>query len=460
MPNSFTVQFPAPSAVIHDIFALNTGTQDLALRVSGVSSVISLVPGEKIDYLVAPSGLGLSDSQASGLLEGDRQDDDSTGKYFISVNNTTNSDKDFDYPAFSLPKSWENTPFRLYWLQSIPGTTFKEFGRSSSYVFTLPHNLEPNEITISGHHSSDEKTVSYTVKYPVLKNENSSEYTGSSDLPYRINVKYTYPDTYPYTSNASGFETGWQYYSGGIMNSGIQFDLPFYDPREQWDNIPAVYTFLLNYNSAGTVQPGSMPAEIVLNHNFIQNNFTADLKARAAANPDINQLREAGTIDIPNDIISRRRLAIGIEDIKSIERVFEKEGIFVSNSYNLDFSIYTFSLKVDEFIPDYPGITKYDTVKYYVEFDNGEWIRISPISRENEMENNNLVPKLVVFDTPPEDISQAPIIYMNPVSLNNSFRIKIVLDLSKLQSATFVPPEVRNYRCLIFDKDHFSNIEG
>lgn len=460
MPISFSVYFPFPSGVDHKLVAFNTGGQDLGFRVSGDSTSITLAPNEKLHYMIVPSGLGFTDTQASGILYGQTTDDEDTGQFFAYLENTTKDTKEFGYPTFTIPKNWENTPFYLYWLKWIPDTTFRSFDKYASGVFSFPHNLQPDNVTISGLLDSDEKTINYWVNYPVLKNEGHSEYSGYTDLPYKVYVRYTYPDnSSPYNIDASGFESGWKYYASGVMDSGIYFQLPFYDQRDSWENIPATYTFRLNYNSAGDVQPGSTPLDVVLNHAFIQNNFFSNLKSLAAAQPVKENLELVQNISIPADVISRRRLAIGIEDIKSVERVFKKNGVYVSNAYNLDFSIYTFSLHVEEFIPTYEGINPYDVVKYYVEFNNGEWYRISPINRDDEMEENTPVPKLFVFDSPPQ-IQQGTLLkYIEPDGLINNFRIKIVMDLTSLDDSIFVPPEVGKYKCMIFDKQHVSTIE-
>jgi hypothetical protein len=216
----------------------------------------------------------------------------------------------------------------------------------------------------------------------------------------------------------------------------------------------------MNYQCAEPSGITSTPLEVVLNHAFIRDNFFADLSALAAAQPRDEDLHEVTTINVPEDIISRKRLAIGIEDIKSVERVFEKDGVYISNAYNLDFSVYTFSLKVNEVIPDYDGINKWDTIKYYVSFNNGEWLRVSPIDRESEMDGDVAIPKLFVFDSI-ENLDESSLIrYVAADGLINNFRVKIVMDLSSLQDTVFVPPEVRNYKCMIFDKEHFANFEA
>lgn len=463
MPTSFSVYFPTPTPQDFSLIPFNTGDRDLGFQVSGDALSLTLAPEERVKWMLKPSGLALTDTQMSGILRGQTTDDRDAGQFFAYLENTTRTEQDFSLPSFRFPANWENTQFTLSWLRWIPATTYNTFGKNANGVYSYPHNIDPSEVTISGRVSGDiEQSVNYTVFYSGLTNEGSIDYAGGNHQPYMFKVQYSYPDyvNSPYTIYASGFN-GWEFYPSGVMtSSGISFDLPFYDQRNQQNNIPATYTFFMNYQCADPSGITSTPLQVVLNHAFIRDNFYADLTSLAVSQPKDEDLHEVDSINIPDDIISRRRLAIGIEDIKSVERVFEKDGVYISNAYNLDFSIYTFSLKVNEVIPDYDGIDKWTTVKYYVSFNNGEWLRISPIERDTESDAGVTIPKLFVFDAIENEDDESLIQYVNVDGLVNNFRIKIVIDLSALQDTVFVPPEIRNYKCMIFDKEHFANFEA
>ena len=459
MAGSFVLSFPSPVSGTYHLVAYNTGNQDLGMHVSGAASNLELVPGEQIGFMMKPTGVVLTDTQWSGLIKRQVDDNPTSGYFFTYVNNTTTAINQFNYPHFTVSKEWENTPFNLGWLRSLPSGNFWIFNNNNNAVFSFPHNLQPNEVSISGGMSTSEKTIDYNIVFPALKNEGHPDYGGNDDLPYYIRVEYEYPDNIsPYTLGASGFASG-LYYGSGITATGIGVTLPFYDHRETWEHIPATYRFFINYNSAGTTQPGSTPLEVVLNHAKIKENLFPDLTALASSQPKSENLKKVDTIDIPEGVIGRRRLAIGIEDIKSVERVFQKEGTYVSNAYNLDFGIYTFSLKVNEFIPQYQNIDSNEVVKYYVEFNNGEWIRISPVDREMEEENGKTIPKLLIFDAAPTNVTDNVIKYVTVDGIVNNFRIKVVIDLSNIGTDVFIPPEVRNYQCMIFDKEHFASFE-
>ena len=461
MPSSFSVYFPTPSGQDHALIAYNTGDRDVGFQISGEAPSIALAPNERISYMVKPIGLVLTDTQMSGILKGTTVDNNVSGQFFGYLENTTRIEKTFTYPKITFPAEWENQEFDLSWLRWIPNSTYTTFGKDVTAVYSFPHNLDPEEVTISGVISNSEKTVDYTVHYSGLHNEYSPDYTVSPNLPYALKVEYSIPDNNsPYNLRASGFESGWEYYPGGSSTTGISFSLPFYDQRENWDNIPATYKFYLNYRSPTATYNEATSLNVILNHAFIRDNFFADLHALALAQPKDENLHEVDIVDIPADIISRRRLAIGIEDIKSVERVFVKDGVYISTAYNLDFSIYTFSLKVDEFIPNYSNINRWETVKYYISFNNSDWERVSPIDREIESQGNTTIPKLFVFDKIDETIDTGVIKYIPANGIINNFRIKIVFDVSALGDAVFVPPEIRNYKCMIFDKQHFANFEA
>jgi len=433
----------------------------LGFEISGAANAITLAPGELLKYMIKPTGLVLTDSQMSGILKAETTNDNDTGQFFAQVHNTSRVQQEFGYPRIEFPNTWENTEFDVSWLSRIAGTNYAVFNKDVTATYSYPHNIDPNEVEISGSVSSTEKTISYRVSFSGLKNEDSSDYGISPDLPYAFKVEYkNHTTNSPTDLPASGFESGWTFYPAGSAASGIAFDLPFYDLRDDAENIPATYTFFLNYKSAGYTGIKSTTLKIDLDHGKLKGNYFSDLKAEAISQPKDEDLHKVTTINIPADIIARQRLVIGIEDIKSIEKVFTKNGVYVSNSYNLDFSIYTFSLKVNEFIPDYPGINKLDTVKYYVSFNNGEWQRMSPMEREIEKENENIIPKLFVFDMV-NNIEEASLVkYLNETGAINNFRIKIVIDVSSVTNATFVPPEIRNYKCMIFDKEHFISFEA
>ena len=365
MSSHFSVSFPAPVNATGILIPFNTGNQSLGFQVSGVDPTIELQPGELIKYMIKPTGLALTDTQISGILNGQTVDDESTGQFFTYIHNTTELTKRYEFPKFIFPSAWENTEFTLHWLQTNNGQSFSHYGAYTTPVYSYPHNIQPNEVQISGVVGPTEKTIDYSIFFKPLVNEGSTDYAGGDDLPYTIYVEHSTPDnSTPYNLTVDGFESGWKFYPSGAALSGITFTVPFYDNRDGSEIIPAKYTFNINYNSAGPDQPGSIPLQVNIDHEQLKDSFFADLTALASSSPKIENLHEVNNITIPAGVISRKRLAIGIEDIKSLERVFEKTGVYVSNAFNLDFSIYTFSIKAEEYKQIYPNCIKKFTIKY------------------------------------------------------------------------------------------------
>lgn len=460
MPSYFSVSFPDPVSESYSLEPDNTGGQDLGFSIKATDPIVDLIPNEIIKYMIKPNDLVLTSTQISGILSGQTVDNRTTGQYFTYIENTTDELKTVSYPKFKFPSTFENTEFTLHWLHQIKEQGYSHYGENIVPVFSFPHNIQASEVKLSGKIGTTEKTIDYTVTFPALLNEGSSNYSGSN-LPYVLFVQHQYPDnSEPYNMAVDGFTDGPIFYPSGYALNGISFTLPFYDNRDNSEILPAKYTISINYNSAGSIGQGSTAFQLNVDHENIKDKFLIDLDAVARSSAKIEDLHYIKNINIPANIINRKRLAIGIEDIKTVERIFEKTGMYVSHSTNLDFGIYTFSLNVDEYIPVYNNINSFDTVKYFVEFNNAGWIRISPINRDTETENDEVIPKILIFDNVEQNTSVSNVKYINISSIANNFRIKIVFDMSSITNSTFVPPEVHSYKCIIFDKDHFANFEG
>ena len=126
----------------------------------------------------------------------------------------------------------------------------------------------------------------------------------------------------------------------------------------------------------------------------------------------------------------------------------------------IDDPIYTFFLRVGETMPDIVDVPPYDMVKYYVQFTNQEWIRISPVTRGDELdEDGNIVSKFFVLDKLnlgqiSTDLKELP--YNFPVF---SFRIRIELDMNFIASSNFISPSIDFYECHVTDRNSFLRIE-
>lgn len=453
MANYFYTDLGADDSISLTMSGINIGDSNLYLRCAPVGT-IKLPPGSKVKAIVLPSGsTTLSNPTApysvDGIIERLRSNvsisNDSLGIYTVGGGeNNSSSPVELSFNDIKINNyNWENTPYNLHWIFQRED---RESYGSSSGIWTLPHNIQNKEILISGLLVDSGDYMRYTLHWNSITNSNSPLYT--SDGPYRVFVNYVWDSGVL----VEGFND-WVYYSSGTMDSGIIFDLPFNDPR---NGSPAIYDFnLTNISADSNLRPGSSNKIVRIDHQtFLDSeNYFRNLDEQVFNSPDPLKLKKINEIKIEPGIINRKRLSIGINDISIKNNTYVKQGVYVSQFYPLDFNIYTFSLKVDEFIPEYLNLNPYDIVQYYAEF-NSKWERISPITRGDELNDNILVPKLFVFD---KGTSVNNLKYLELGNVKG-FRIKISLDLSKLTDNNFISPEIYDYKCIIYSKNQFLNL--
>lgn len=220
-------------------------------------------------------------------------------------------------------------------------------------------------------------------------------------------------------------------YLSGAMNSAHEYDIS-----------------LINIDQEGTQSP-----RILFNTKDIKTSSDDFNEGQLDLFESIN-VKKIGEIPIKNDVITKKRLMIGIEDIVTVNTQYSKKGSYVSQYYNMDSSIYTFSMSVGETIPTIVNVHPYDIVKYYVQFHDQDWIRMSPINRGDEFNNRVVVPKFLVLDqlnigNISTQISQH--IYNFPVY---SFRIKIEIDMSFSTGINYVSPAILYYECHVTDRNY------
>ena len=468
MANDFVTVLDSQSSVGITLAPLNLGNEFLYLALYPDVTTYPMSPTQKLRAVVIPSGHGLSDTVISGMLRDENTTDEYDSGIYYQQNKNNSSDVRYLYlNTIKIDNiSYENTIYDVYWLNSLGDAHI--FGSNNTGYYTFPHNIQPHEVSMSGTLISDSTNLQYTVVFNNITNENSITYSGAAndppDAPYYAHVTYLHLDedeTYVSGQIGSGI-----YYDAGNAGSGITFNLPFYDLRPPAPTTPAVYKLQINNNSASSTKPGSTPLDITLDHSSMSNgstsvgSFIKDLDSLASSTPNIKNIKKIEEdVYIEPDVIDRRRLSIRIEDVAIRENTYKRIGTFISEYTNLDYNMYTFSIRVKEFIPEYPDINKYDTIKYFIEFNNNEWEQISPINRSTEVfSTSKFIPKLFVFDLPPDESDLGSVKYLNYISATNSFRIKIEFDLSSIKEAKFTPPEVMGYRAIIFDKAQFLDL--
>jgi hypothetical protein len=461
MATYFKTDLGPTSSVDLGFEAVISNDSNIYFKITGAENYI-LQPSSKVRAMIVPSDSLVPTGTIGELLKHqNRQDNDSSGYFFFQggENNTSQNDN-LSFSNIKISNyDWENTKFDLHWM--ILRGSDEIYGNSLDGVYSFPHKVQSSEVSISGNLLTGGDVIQYRIFWDAINNEGSTDYgSAPTDGPYKFNVVHKYGlDRQGLVASVSGFSSP-IYYASGIMNSGIVVNLPFYDERKEFQNVPAIYNFELNNVTAGTLKPGTSALVITMDHQKLldSNNYFKDLDRYTFQYASKDKLKKITEIQIEPGVINRKRLGIGINDISIKDNTYVKQGIYVSKSYPLDFNIYTFSMKVDELIPTYPDLNSYDVVQYFVEFNSNQWERISPINRKDEFSGTNLVPKLFIFDKSPEDKIQDQVKYITYNSNVNLFRVKIVFDLSKLSESKFTPPEVRDYKCIIYDKDQFFNL--
>lgn len=455
MANYFTAILGSGSLADFSLVPVNKGDASVYMRVSGVEN-FTLRPSEKIKAMIAPHSSPLSSSVATTFLKQTSPRTDTSNGYFFfqGGENNTQQDDTLGYHDLKLPREWENTEFDLYWLQTLG--PIENYGTNLTGIYSYPHNIQPKEVTISGTLITND-TMKYKILLEGIENDDDPNYGSTpTDGPYAVRVDYRWPSG---VSTPSGF-SNYVYYDDSVLVSGINFNLPFYDPRDGFNSIPAVYNFNITHVSAGSNKPGSKPLTVTINHaNLIDSNtYFNNLDEFVFSHAQKAGLKKVGTIDVPANTIDRKRISIGINDIAIQDNTYVKQGTYISRYYPVSFQIYTFSFRVKEYIPDYGDLDPYDLVKYSIEFNNNSWERISPLERTSEYENGILVPKLFVFDESFEETENRNVKFLNYGSPINLFRVKITFNLRDVEGAKFPPPEINDYRCVVFDKAQFLNL--
>lgn len=272
-------------------------------------------------------------------------------------------------------------------------------------------------------------------------------YTLSTPSPYGITISGV--NTEDSFINASGEEISAPYKNYfDTATDGMYLNLPFDD--NQIYNIA-----LFNIDQEGIESP------------YLTFN-TADIRT---SSDEFNQgelgefdtvsLERLGEVNIPEDIVVKKRASVAIDDVALLSETYLSQGVYISDFYTIDNPLYTFSLEVNEYLPTIPGvdIDPHVMIKYYVEFQNQDWIRISPRNRSDEYDENGLiVPKMLILDSLgmgdiSSDIRELPFDFSV-----FSFRLRIELDMSFVQSEYFVSPEVRSYKLFVTDRNSFFRI--
>lgn len=426
-----------------------------------VSGRATISPYETIDFMIAPSGV-MSIETASDYLTGDKEASPANGRYFTKQSNPGVVSTGV-YININIPEErlWENSPFDLFWYKHRAIDSYSNISGNLDSVYSYPHKITQSDISLASvvtdELGSGQLTLGLT--YTALKNDSVSDYGGLS--PYGIAIGY---DELP-PGVSEHWVPGWEPYVGYLQATGIVIDLPYYI----YDNVPATYWIWVAYEWAGATKfAAEHYDQSVISSGVFHFNHDYRFRINAAELGTNSRLFsktpngvtgkivkvEGGDQAIERTVIERRRACIGIKDISLGQNSYaKKSGTYVSQAYPLDFVAYTFSLKVDEYIPDYKDINKYSTVKYYVQFNNQEWQRVSPMNRPDEYDGQTLVTKMFIFDKGNAlDNLHGNVQFILGDTPVNVFAVKIVFDFSSVVDEAFIPAEIKNYKAVIFDR--------
>lgn len=459
MADSFVIDLNSRSTSVLEASGYSLGDANLYIKVYSPTTV-TLLPGEQLNAVVIPRSAGVSTSAASGMVvSSSLADSPDDGIFTFKLKNETTSSKSIAVSTLLNLQSYdfENSIYDLHWAQLLSsfGTIYDNYSGFYSY----PHNLQGAEVSLTMEPISG-TIVRYGISFPEVVNETDALYTGSHQ-PYHLGFFYDPSVVYSATELSGTVDGNDVIFTvnetsgyAPASNTGLIFELPMFDPREGYGAVPGNFEIYVGYRGAGGAEPQLLTFRS--SHKDFLDQVLPRLEGSITNSFEDSNFHKVGEILIPAGTIQRKRLAIGIKDIYISKNVYNKKGVYISPYYYSENGIYTFSIRADEILGNYPGVDPYSTVRYFIEFNGLEWVPISPFNREQEVNSNGeAIPKLLVFD---KAFGQSESVkYLNYTINVSTFRVKIVLDTSAVTGNT-VPPEIKNYKCIIFDKNQLLEI--
>jgi len=445
--NDIIISFDSPSNNNFSLQPYNINDDNIYFKIIPTSTP-SLLAGERLRFAAIPKDTTLTSGDIFSYLSESKINDISSSGIFIYEYTSNDTSNLFPECLIKIyDNTFENTQYDLYWTSLYNGLESTYINNNS--VYSNIRNIRSDDVIITSTINTD--YIDYNIKYNEINNDDLDygEYG-----PYVLKVTYhpyniTSPNISGYLDSSEFIFEKIEYYYDDIATvSGINIALPYYFDDS---NIPAVYRFEMAYRSLNGNNSNIISS--TMDHRIYDSIPSQQLSSIKNINTDY--VIKSGDIKIPKEVNPyRKRLSIGIQDIAINKNIYNKTGTYISKQKILPYYMYTFSLEVNEYIPDYKDINKYDTVKYYISFNDNKWIRISPINRVNEYENEQLIPKLIVFDKEIDNNNKS-VLYI-PESINNSYIYKVVFDLSSMDDI-FVPPEIREIKCNVSDRNIILN---
>ncbi|UNY39821.1 structural protein [Bacillus phage vB_BauM_KLEB27-3] len=170
------------------------------------------------------------------------------------------------------------------------------------------------------------------------------------------------------------------------------------------------------------------------------------------------------TVDTDTDIkktieaFNGWRYAIGIRDINIMSYQFVEKSEIVSKKYETDQEISQIMLYVNEKIPtSYLGkiSTSNDWIKYYISYDDVNWIRISPMHHQPSTKET-FPPKIVQFNGNKIELESSFQLYKSYVDTDapvKGIRLKAVLERPTEEGSESTTPVIEDYAIRVVFKD-------
>jgi len=418
-----------------------------------------LVP-ENIELrtLLYPSGAGLSSATIQYLLDRDNTNIllgyVRNSGYYFNVQHFYDNLRKYKYDHVIAHDDQNDYYFLAYSASAIGETSiFQEvIAEVPGVVLTKPAVPNPNNISVEAQVLSENPEVS-DIQLSLYHKREINNFWLSDPDPYKVYIwgketnLYYEPDGTPIPS--PGQATANNFFEDSL--SGMFLTLPFVS-GDIGSSKKRTYEISMTYYD----QDGDQTPAITFDTDKI--NESSDLFDVGEIESFLDvKAEKVEEIPIKKDVVLKKRLAVGVEDLGIMNELYSKEGVYVSEYYNLDDPLYTFYMKAGETLPETDG---YSIVRYYVQFNNQDWVRFSPVTRLNEVDDDgNFLPKFFVLD----DLNIGHIStqltelkYDFPVY---SFRIRIEIDMSFMETNNFISPAIDYYECHVTDRNSFMRVE-
>lgn len=147
-------------------------------------------------------------------------------------------------------------------------------------------------------------------------------------------------------------------------------------------------------------------------------------------------------IDKSIEVYEGNRYAIGLRDICIYSATYEMASEITSTTFAVDKPIQSLTMHVNEYVPNELADTlsmRNEWIKYYVSFDDINWIRISPMTHM-PLNGEQLPPKIIAINSKDKMLN----IYNYTTSRNvQTFRVKITIQ--RPEDMDMITPALLDY---------------